>query len=106
MKFSERLKAALDLTPPHAGILRALTSSGGVSQQALAGRLGVLPSRLVALVDELESRGREAFWMCRTRFSESKVSGAKMEKALAMAATFRNVTTVRKLALKTVTETR
>src|SRR3984893_12374970 len=57
MKFSERLKAALDLTPPHAGILRALTSSAGVSQQALAGRLGVLPSRLVALVDELESRG-------------------------------------------------
>ena len=57
MKFGERLKAALDLTPPHAGILRALTSSAGVSQQALAGRLGVLPSRLVALVDELESRG-------------------------------------------------
>jgi uncharacterized protein (DUF1697 family) len=57
-------------------------------------------------VDELESRGREAFWMCRTRFSESKVSGAKMEKALAMPATFRNVTTVRKLALKTLTESR
>jgi DNA-binding MarR family transcriptional regulator len=57
MKFGERLKAALDLTPPHAGILRALTSSAGASQQALAGRLGVLPSRLVALVDELESRG-------------------------------------------------
>jgi len=57
MKFGERLKAALDLTPPHAGILRALTSSAGVSQQALAGRLGVLPSRLVGLVDEARVRG-------------------------------------------------
>lgn len=57
MKFAERLRGAVDLTPPHAGILRALTASGGLSQQALAEHLDVLPSRLVALVDELESRG-------------------------------------------------
>ena len=50
--------------------------------------------------DEFEVRGREAFWLCRTRFSDSKVSGAKIEKALAMPATFRNVTTVRTLALR------
>jgi len=61
-------------------------------------------ARLLALrsdFDELESRGREAFWTCPTRMSDSKLSGAKMEKALAMPATFRNVTTVRRLALKT-----
>ena len=56
MKFAERL-SPLGLTPPHAGILWALSSSGGSSQQSLAEHLGVLPSRLVALVDELESRG-------------------------------------------------
>jgi uncharacterized protein (DUF1697 family) len=56
-------------------------------------------------VDEFESRGREAFWMHRTRMSESTVTGAKLEKALAMPATFRNVTTVRKLALKTAAKT-
>lgn len=55
-------------------------------------------------VDEFDARGREAFWMCRTRFSESSVSGAKLEKALAMPATFRNVTTVRKLALRAAAE--
>jgi len=57
MKFAERLRGALDLTPAHAGILRALMMTGGLSQQALAAHLDVLPSRLVTLVDELESRG-------------------------------------------------
>jgi uncharacterized protein (DUF1697 family) len=50
-------------------------------------------------LDEFEVRGREAYWMYRAaKMSDSKVSGAKLEKALAMPATFRNVTTVRKLA--------
>jgi len=56
IEFSRRLEE-LDLTPPHAGVLRALASSGDLSQQALAKRLDVFPSRLVALLDELESRG-------------------------------------------------
>jgi len=53
--FSERL-SKLDLAPPHAGILRILSASPGITQQALSTMLGVVPSRLVALVDELESR--------------------------------------------------
>jgi DNA-binding MarR family transcriptional regulator len=48
---------AVDLTPPHAGILRAIAASPGGSQQALAGQLGLLPSRVVAYVDELEDSG-------------------------------------------------
>jgi DNA-binding MarR family transcriptional regulator len=55
-KFAERL-APLGLSPPHAGILRVLSAGGGMSQQALCTMLGILPSRLVALVDELEERG-------------------------------------------------
>jgi DNA-binding MarR family transcriptional regulator len=51
------LIAAIDLTPPHAGILRAIASEPGRSQQALSGQLGLLPSRVVAYVDELEERG-------------------------------------------------
>jgi len=54
--FGERV-AALGLTAPHAGLIRKLASNPGVSQQALAEHLGVMPSRMVALVDELESRG-------------------------------------------------
>src|SRR5260221_12819252 len=55
-RFAERL-APLDFTPAHAGILRILNKRGPVTQQALAGILGMFPSRLVALVDQLESRG-------------------------------------------------
>ena len=55
-RFSDRI-AALDLTPPHAGILRAIAAAPGRSQQALSTQLGLLPSRVVAFVDDLEDRG-------------------------------------------------
>ncbi len=55
-KFGERL-ADLKLVPAHAGIFRILAERSGISQQSLATALGTLPSRLVALVDELESKG-------------------------------------------------
>jgi DNA-binding MarR family transcriptional regulator len=49
--------APLDLSPPHAGILRALSHKAGISQQDLARMLGMHASRLVAILDELEGRG-------------------------------------------------
>ena len=49
--------ASIDLTPPHAGILRAIAAEPGRSQQALSAQLELLPSRVVAYVDELEDRG-------------------------------------------------
>src|SRR6267143_274708 len=55
-KFAERL-APLRLSPPHAGILRVLRKSGGLSQQGLAEVLHMHPSGLVAIIDELEERG-------------------------------------------------
>jgi DNA-binding MarR family transcriptional regulator len=55
-KFAERLRE-IELAPPHAGILRTLAAMPAITQQALASALGTLPSRLVALVDELESKG-------------------------------------------------
>jgi DNA-binding MarR family transcriptional regulator len=55
-RFAERLEP-LGLKPPHAGILRVINEANGLSQQALGERLGVFPSRLVGLLDELERRG-------------------------------------------------
>ncbi|MBV9516245.1 MAG: winged helix-turn-helix transcriptional regulator [Mycobacteriaceae bacterium] len=55
-RFSERI-AALDLTPPHAGILRVIAAAPGRSQQALSSQLQLLPSRVVTFVDDLETRG-------------------------------------------------
>jgi DNA-binding MarR family transcriptional regulator len=56
VKFAERL-GPLGLTPAHVGSLRVIGASAGSSQQEVAERLGMFPSRLVALVDELQDRG-------------------------------------------------
>ena len=52
-------------------------------------------------VDELLVRGREVYWLCRGRTSESKVWRTPFEKVIGMPATLRNATTVRKLAMRT-----
>ncbi len=51
-------------------------------------------------IDEFHVNGREVYWLCRTSFSESEFSGAKLEKTLGMPVTIRNVTTVKKLAAR------
>ena len=55
-RFAARLEP-LGLKPPHAGILRVIEQADGLSQQALGEKLGMFPSRLVAVLDELEERG-------------------------------------------------
>jgi DNA-binding MarR family transcriptional regulator len=55
-RFAARL-SEVDLIPAHAGIFRILSATPAISQQALATALGTVPSRLVALVDDLEARG-------------------------------------------------
>jgi DNA-binding MarR family transcriptional regulator len=54
--FAEQT-ATIGLSPPHAGIMRAIAAEPGRSQQALSAQLDVLPSRIVVYVDELEERG-------------------------------------------------
>lgn len=59
--------------------------------------------RVVALetpVDALAIHGRELYWGCRTRFSESQIKNSVLSKAIAVPMTVRNMTTVRKLAEK------
>ena len=52
-------------------------------------------------VDDLHIHGREVFWLCRAKvMSDSKFSGALAEKILGLPATFRNSTTVKKIAAK------
>jgi DNA-binding MarR family transcriptional regulator len=55
-QFAERL-GVLELTPADAGILRLLRAEAGPSQQELAARLRIHPSRLVAILDNLAKRG-------------------------------------------------
>lgn len=44
--------------------------------------------------------GREVYWLCRIPANETKVANTMFEKVLGVPATFRNVTTVGKLAAK------
>ncbi len=55
-RFAERTRE-LELTPSDAGVLRLLGRDPGLSQRSLADRLGAVPSRVVPLIDSLETRG-------------------------------------------------
>ncbi len=51
-------------------------------------------------VDDFAVRGREVYWLCRKKMSESSFSGALLEKTIRMPATIRNATTVNRLVAK------
>jgi uncharacterized protein (DUF1697 family) len=55
---------------------------------------------LATATDQFAVEGREVYWRCQTRMSESPFSGARIEKTLGMPATLRNVTTVQRMAAK------
>ena len=55
-RFAERLEP-LKLTPAQVGILYIIGKEGGLSQHALADLLGMFPSRLVLVLDEMERTG-------------------------------------------------
>lgn len=55
-RFAKRI-APLGITPAHAGILRFIAGAPACNQQALGRRLGVLPSRMVILIDDLAAKG-------------------------------------------------
>lgn len=55
-RFAERI-AAVDLNPPLFRVLNLVDAAEGQSQQAIGGAIDVPPSRMVALVDELERKG-------------------------------------------------
>jgi DNA-binding MarR family transcriptional regulator len=56
LRFAEELNTTLNLQPHDAGILRMLGANSGLSQRALCDLFGIFPSRLVALLDDLETK--------------------------------------------------
>src|SRR5215207_9624339 len=55
-RFAERMEK-LGFTLQQVGLLRAIGAQQGQSQQALAEHLGLVPSRVVSFVDDLEAKG-------------------------------------------------
>lgn len=72
------------------------------------GLFGAAPARAAARALEafasrdeaLQLHGRELYWLSRVGQAESKVDTKKLERALGLPMTMRNVTTLRKLAAK------
>jgi uncharacterized protein (DUF1697 family) len=56
--------------------------------------------KLATDADQFHVADRELYWLSRTPTMRSSVSGALLERTLGMAATARNATTVRKLAVR------
>ena len=51
-------------------------------------------------LDEFHVNGREVYWLCRTRQSDSTFSNVRFEKLVETRATWRNINTVVRLAAK------
>ena len=51
-------------------------------------------------IDDFHVHGREIYWLCRKKQSESMFSNAALEKALGVKSTLRGVNTIQKMAAK------
>lgn len=51
-------------------------------------------------IDDFHVHGREVYWLCRTRQSESTFSNAVLERTLGRQSTLRGASTIKKLAAK------
>ncbi len=84
---SEEIKAAHVVS---VGLLRG-TLSASVIEQVMGFRTEV---------DDFHVHGREAYWLCRVRQTETKFNAKKFERALGGPTTWRNVNTIVRLAEK------
>ena len=60
----------------------------------------ILLDRFTTEIDDFHVHGREIYWLCRNKQSESEFSNAVMEKALKLRATFRGMNSIARLAAK------
>ena len=51
-------------------------------------------------IDDFHTQGREVYWLCRKKQSDSTFSNAAFEKAVQVRATFRGINTVMRLAAR------
>ena len=79
-----------------------VASAGSFNVGFLAGPLDNLAITKVkgfaSAIDEFHVNGRELYWLCRTKQSDSKFSNVAFEKAIGARATFRGLNTIRRLA--------
>ena len=72
----------------------------GFLAEPLAGGAQKKLMTLKSEIDDLYAHGREVYWLCRKKQSESNFSNAALEKALGVRSTLRGMNTVQRLAAK------
>ena len=102
LRTMEELRAIADRKPfPAAAMEQAgATSYVGFLEAPLAPAAKKALLAMRSEVDDLHHVGREIYWLGRRGFANAEFAPGKMEKALKIKATFRNITTVRKMAAK------
>lgn len=101
LRTDRELSAIARLRPfPEPEMAAATAMNIGFVAQPLtvAGAAGL--SALTSDIDEFHVSGREVYWKCLQRQSDSKFSSAVFERALKIAATWRSINTVQRLAAK------
>ena len=78
--------------------------AGALCVGFLAGPLDAAATRaLMAFktdIDDFHTKGREVYWLCKTKQSDSTFTNARFERALKIRATFRGINSVARLAAK------
>ena len=81
-----------------------LSSAAALNVAFLADPVSAEAEKLVMAlttpIDDFHVHGREVYWLCKTKQSDSKFSNTRFEKILNARATWRNVNTVVRLAAK------
>lgn len=99
---SERELAALVKGCPFspAEVARAQALNVAFLQELLTGEAVARLQALRTEVDAFAAEGREVWWLCQAKQSESTFSNAVFEKATGVKATFRGFNTLQRLADK------
>ena len=101
VRTSAELAAVAEHEPfPQTAIERAATFSIGFLKEALDRDAAARLMGLRTDADDFHLRGREVYWLSTLRQSESKFNNAVFERVVGVSATFRSISTVRKLAAK------
>ncbi len=79
-------------------------SAGALCVGFVAEPLGAAAKKALATlqteIDEFHVHGREVYWICTLKQSESKFSNVRFERAVGIPVTFRGVNTIARLAAK------
>ena len=83
-----------------AAMASAAALNVGLLKEPLAQPARQALANLRTEVDDFQVNGRELYWICLKRQSESRISNAVFERTLKVKATFRGMRTMEKLAAK------